>query len=505
MIRGDLSVDMNGRVSGSAPGKQIVKQRWSDSLNRGPNGSRGRFGSRVAWLRIALTVFLGACGLQVGAEDRALLVGVGEYGSDRVSDLQGIDLDLDMMRDVARWLGYSSDQIKILGDEQATLDSFRQQFREWLHAKEADGRILVYFSGHGSHVADDDGDEDDDGQDEVLVLHDSGFANGRLQNVLRDDEFGELLGAIPSRDVLVLIDACHSGSATKSFRAIGEGAGQAKYLPNPAAAFDAGAAKDIRARSFAPTERGTHVLLSAAADNELAQATNKGSAFTLGVREAVAAAGNRRSLTLEDLKQEVATYIAEVVSPGDLHTPQLSGRDELVRRNLFFGTAGGRGPIRDQLERLIDGLTPMTVTATESTYRLGQHIQLTVDIPTDGYLNIVNVGATDAAVVLYPNKYHRNNQVSAGRLTLPTEEMDFDLTAVEPRGESITVAFLSQKPINVYEDTVKGRDRDGRVVATLAALSAKGGASLRSIAVEGNDSSGSGRSYGGKVVVKVVR
>lgn len=498
-------MDINGRVSGSAPGKKIMKQRCNDSLEWGSKRPQRRFGGRAAWLRIALTVLLGACGLQIGAEDRALVVGIGEYQSDSVPDLPGIDLDLDMMRDVARWLGYSSDQIKILRDEQATLGSFRQKFREWLHAKEADGRILVYFSGHGSHVADDDGDENDDGQDEVLVLHDSGFANGRLQNVLRDDEFGKLLGAIPSRDVLVLIDACHSGSATKSFRAIGEGAGQAKYLPNPAAAFDAGAAKDIRARSFAPTERGTHVLLSAAADNELAQATNKGSAFTLGVREAVAAAGNRRSLTLEDLKQEVATYIAEVVSPGDLHTPQLSGRDELVRRNLFFGTAGGRGPIRDQLERLIDGLTPMTVTATESTYRLGQHIQLTVDIPTDGYLNIVNVGATDAAVVLYPNKYHRNNQVSAGRLTLPTEEMDFDLTAVEPRGESITVAFLSKKPINVYEDTVKGRDRDGRVVATLAALSAKGGASLRSIAVEGNDSSGSGRSYGGKVVVKVVR
>lgn len=464
----------------------------------------GAWLARAAWLKMALMVLIIVWNHDAWSEDRALIVGVGNYESAGVSNLPGIDLDLDMMREVARRLGYSPDEIKTLRDEHATLDNFRRQFRQWLHAKDADGRILVYFSGHGSHVADDDGDEDDDGQDEVLVLHDSSFSNGTLMNVLRDDEFGEMLAAIPSRDVLVLIDACHSGSATKSFEAIGEGTGVPKYLPNPAAAFEAGRAKNIGARSFAPTERRTHVLLSAAADNELAQATGKGSAFTLGVREAVAA--NQRSLTPELLKEEVARYIADVLSPGDQHTPQLSGREELRRRNLFFGTVSGHGPIREQLEGLAERLTPMTVTSAESTYRLGQHIQLTVDVPANGYLNIVNVGPTDAAVVLYPNKYHRENRVSAGTLTLPTEKMDFDLTAVKPRGESVTIAFLSQKPINIYQDTVKGRDGGGRIVTTLATLSAKGEASLRSIAVEGNsDTSGGKQSYGGKVVVNVVR
>lgn len=33
--------------------------------------------------------------------------------------------------------------------------------------------MLIYFSGHGTHVPDDNGDETDDNKDEALVLHDT--------------------------------------------------------------------------------------------------------------------------------------------------------------------------------------------------------------------------------------------------------------------------------------------------------------------------------------------
>ena len=457
-----------------------------------PNSSAGAY----SWVTLAAVACLA---LPAIAEDRALIVGVGDYESSTVSDLVGIDLDMDMMQDAAERLGFAPRGIRTLFNEQATLAGFRREAGNWLAGANEDDRVLLYFSGHGSYVPDDNGDETEDQRDEVLVLHDTRFEGGEMRDFLRDDEFGRLLAALPSQNVLVLIDACHSGTTTKSFAAIGE-RGQPKFLHNPGLRHSLGS---VRARSLVPEARvqQNHVLLSAAADDELAQATRQGSAFTLGVSEAVKAAANGRSLTPRELQRSVSDHILELLDPGQEHTPQLFGRGRLLDANLFFALQGGVGPTRRRLQELAANLPQMEFAAAHTELSEGDNVVLALEVPRSGYLNVVNVNPEDDAVVLFPNAHHADNRVSEGRFSVPGDAMDFDLVARAPFGESITVAFLTESPMNLYQDTLKGRNRNGQIVAMLAPLSAKATARMRSIVVESRGE----RSYAGSVVVRVSR
>jgi hypothetical protein len=67
--------------------------------------------------------------------------------------------------------------------------------------------VFVSFSGHGTHIADRDGDEDD-GRDECLCPSD--FSS---RGVLSDDQLSTLFSRF-SRDtrVSILFDCCHSGT-----------------------------------------------------------------------------------------------------------------------------------------------------------------------------------------------------------------------------------------------------------------------------------------------------
>lgn len=437
------------------------------------------------------------------AENRALLIGIGDYAHDSVSDLPGIHSDVQAMQIVAQKFGFSEGGIRTLLDKDAKLDDVRREFKQWLQAPqyEEDDRVLFYFSGHGAHVKDDNGDEGD-GRDEILVLHDTRVEGGGLHNFLRDDEFGALLNGIGARNVLVLIDACHSGTATKSIRLVGE-AGKSKYFPNPTLPFQSGGTPEVMDKNVVAKGRANHVLLSAAADNELAQATNNGSAFTLGVTETVEGALREgRALTPKQLQAGVSEHIESLLEASRRHTPQLSGSDALLGGNLFFAERSGSGATRRKLERLAERLEAMPMETPKAEYQLGQTIVFRVNLPKEGYLNVVNVGPKDDAVVLFPNAFHKDNKVSAGTFRLPTEKMAFDLVAQEPLGESVTVAFLSQRNVNLYQDAVKGRDRNGNLIAQLAPLSAKAIVSVRSIGVRGRNGS---ENYAGKALVKVVR
>ncbi len=66
--------------------------------------------------------------------------------------------------------------------------------------------LLVYYTGHGASVADDDGDEDD-GFDEAFVFDDKRY--------VRDDDLLECIQQRKTNDdlrVVLLSDCCHSGS-----------------------------------------------------------------------------------------------------------------------------------------------------------------------------------------------------------------------------------------------------------------------------------------------------
>ena len=149
----------------------------------------------------SLLVFVAiVCATLAMAADRALIVGVGDYAQPNVSDLSGIDLDVDMMREVAERLGFR--QIRTLLDQQATYSRFKSLFEQWLIDGTRSGdRVLFYFSGHGMCVADQDDDEAD-GKDEALLLYDTQLSG---RNALLDDELNTLFTA-PVRPPRIDVD-----------------------------------------------------------------------------------------------------------------------------------------------------------------------------------------------------------------------------------------------------------------------------------------------------------
>ena len=476
---------------------------------------------RVRFMVLAALVTL-ACVPFAAAADRALIVGVGDYA--QVSDLPGIDLDVRMMEEAAERLGFR--EIRTLLDREATYDSFKTLFERWLiGGTRAGDRILLYFSGHGGCVADQDGDEAD-GKDEVLVLHDTHVRGGRMENALRDDEFNALLKRLPGRHVLVLIDACHSGTSHKGFNLSGNRSLGARKIRVSGERWETFTKTDTelldcrqrqtgrRDKAFEVTdtdqgesERQNMAFLAAAEDHEVALATGKGSLFTLGLRMAIDdATSERESLNLSRLRDRVANFIRESIDSGDVrgtvHHPQLGGDLDFPLR-LNTPRAGG-GPVWRQLAELADrsDIARLDIEANRGRFRVGDELVLTIEIPHAGYLNVVNVGSHDSATVLFPNRHHRDNYVQEGRVRIPTPEMRFRIQAAEPTGPSLNVVFLTERRIDLYEEGVGGRGKDGQYEVLVNALSAKATKAVRAAVVV----AASGyRAAGGKVIVEVAR
>lgn len=148
----------------------------------------------------------------------AVLVGVADYrnyGAEEGGDLVGAASDARNMRDVlvARW-GFRPEDVRMLTDTAATRDAIQSALTRWLPSVARPGDVVVfYFSGHGSQVLDVDGDEPD-GLDETLCPTDVMRNDGSRD--IKDDELSGWLAALPTQDVTVILDSCHSGTATRS-------------------------------------------------------------------------------------------------------------------------------------------------------------------------------------------------------------------------------------------------------------------------------------------------
>ncbi len=133
---------------------------------------------------------------------------------------------MDLLQKTLLQQGFPASGIVTLQEQFATKQTILQTFREkFLPLARPGGTAVFHFSGHGQQIQDDNGDEAD-GYDEALAPYDSqreykpGIYTG--QNHLRDDELGTLLSELrrklgPTGHLLVLLDACHSGTGTRGF------------------------------------------------------------------------------------------------------------------------------------------------------------------------------------------------------------------------------------------------------------------------------------------------
>jgi metacaspase-1 len=87
--------------------------------------------------------------------------------------------------------GFEEDNIVVLLDDgqhpDPTMENMLQAYRDVVSKAEPGDSIFLHYSGHGSKIKDDDGD-DDDGYDEVLVPLDYN-ENG----MIRDDDLYDII------------------------------------------------------------------------------------------------------------------------------------------------------------------------------------------------------------------------------------------------------------------------------------------------------------------------
>ncbi len=164
---------------------------------------------------LALTLSAGNPAL---SEDRALIIGVDRYPNLPESmQLTASANDARLMTRLATevW-GFDPRQIRLLVDEDATSTSIMASLEDWIVSGTRPGdRVLISFSGHGHYVADIDGDEAD-GWDEVIAPSDVRLeANGFTKTIL-DDQIGAFVDRLTGRNVVIVVDSCHSGTITRA-------------------------------------------------------------------------------------------------------------------------------------------------------------------------------------------------------------------------------------------------------------------------------------------------
>ncbi len=293
---------------------------------------------------------------------RALLVGINDYPG---MPLRGCVNDVKQMQALlGQHFDFADDEVQVLLDEDATAKGIKAGLA-WL--AEGDGSTdavrVFHFSGHGTHKADENGDEPD-GRDECLVPVDYRTAGHLTDDVLKTyyDRFP------PEGNLSLVMDCCHSGSINR-----GPDTMRFRFLPVPyeerermdaaarqyaadrkafivdevrrlrsvAAADDdlealvAGLVDDFDRRRFGDDKnREGNVIMAACRDDQQAADAHIGGdyhgAFTFYLNEAIQKGGAR--ITYRDLAQAATDGLSQG-SYGQL--PQLGYKGDHDTRLIF--------------------------------------------------------------------------------------------------------------------------------------------------------------------------
>jgi len=289
-----------------------------------------------------------------------LIIAIARYprasGYSRLSS----DNDVPLLRAGLIRQGFDSSMIRVLADSQATRAGILGAI-DGLVAQARPGDVVVlHYSGHGHQITDDNGDELD-GLDEVLVPFD---ARGDVDPEtykgefhIRDDELEPRLTRLrervaPGGNVVVFIDACHSGSATRSalpvrggLPPIGKPARTATRGREDGAGWVTATPSVTRGAPGGTPGLAPMVIFSAARQDQLASEVElKGEdrtagSLSVGLSQALANldAGGAR-VTYRTLFDQVKVWMAGEVP---LQTPQLEGDADV---ELFSGRAVTQRP-----------------------------------------------------------------------------------------------------------------------------------------------------------------
>jgi len=406
----------------------------------------------------------------------ALLTAISDYpelAGARSPDLISSINDATAMKD---WLvkerGFDERQIVRLYNSDATTRKITGALDTLARKVRPGDVVVIYFSGHGTQLPDESGDEADS-LDEAFVTYDmvQDMAAGRRapERWLTDDVLGRSITRLRTNRVLVVFDCCHSGTATKGFdQFYSAGKGEevapelrSKWLPfgfewrEKKAAAEAAGSRDAR--------NGRHVYVGACQDNEQAITVGMMSVLT---RHFLDVARERASepldLFMEELRPKVASYVDGLLKKGLADTPQTPVLDgetswslvELLAPNALPASKGWaiEEPSIPAVPKAKPDAVKVIVTTDKAVYRVGDRAKVTVTSDQTGYLRLYYVEAFGVTKILIPNERVESPRLEARKaLELPREKDSFAFEMSPPFGQETIKAVVSTTPFDIDE------------------------------------------------------
>lgn len=243
------------------------------------------------FLVVLLACFSYSLKAQKSPKKIALIVAIADYPKEGGwSDISS-DKDVPLIEKSLRSQGFTD--ITILRDADATKEGIIAAIED-LTNKASKGDIVVFhYSGHGQQVKDDNNDEKSDGYDEALVAYDAqmrfrpGVYEG--ENHLRDDDLDKLFFNLRKKigskgNLLVILDACHSGTGTRGLakaRGTMEKMAPKDYEPETSGE-EIGMVDNSNNSRGAGADLGSMIILSGASPDELNYETEDDNGNSVG-------------------------------------------------------------------------------------------------------------------------------------------------------------------------------------------------------------------------------
>ncbi len=396
------------------------------------------------------------------AKDRALLVGIDEYWY--TSPLRGSKKDVKNMKQFIQdvW-DYKPNEIRTLTDKKATRKGILDAFDNWLIKDSRPGdRVLFYYSGHGYYVEDDDGDESD-GYDETLCPVDTEISG---ETMIRDDEIEARLRQLNDRKVTVIIDACHSGTVTRSL---------GLRRPDPSIKTPVFSYPKVsltrslsKPEGFVSSEKNV-VAYSAVAPNQVALVDTENpyqgvftTRFIQGVQEKRADSNHDGQVShaelLEYIRRESQAYCDRKPRQCTARalSPQLEAKPEMLAADVRTGKAPRTNNTAGQVSSLLqhDNKANLRVKILpRRLFKKGEKMQIRIDSNHKGYFLLFDINSEGKLTRLFPNQYSKQGDkhgyVKAKQtIVIPDHHYGFDFIANEPFGKGLLVALVVEDELS---------------------------------------------------------
>lgn len=392
------------------------------------------------------------------AEQYAVMVAIEDYSRiEGASNLPGCAVDLkDLKKMLETDFQFPSANIISLLDASATKANVMKALDEIVAKAQPGDTVVFYYSGHGAQVPDlNDGDETIDGKDEVFITYD--FDKMSPDTWLLDDDLRASLSRLKTKRALVLIDACHSGTGTRSAiinkqakfgfeNMLGEGAVDTDLL-------------ETSAKSGGPPSN--HVLFAGCAANELS---------ALGVYDGVprslfttALINVMPRMTTAPLAEVNAAIHAEMTR---LHPVAAARQNPQLETTLAVNLSVLLGPGAPTSEVAEPNNEPpvqnpgsglpssfkVAVTTNKRDYVPGEEMVASVISEKGGYLRLYYINKNGEANLIFPNHYQRDNKIAAGqRVEVGDASASFAFVTEAPGGTELLLAAVSPEQFTDHD------------------------------------------------------